>query len=190
MKNSVVFKTTEEEKQNIPNIINEMIACGLDKCFVYAAAEIADYCQGSYDLMNFWLEHDGEERAAVEDDIEEMLFDYLKAPNQDHCNDFASKFIACGEDDGLGNDIFCSSLCHYKSKFFAHKHKSTQIEHVILRVLRKCGQMEWKELFNEATKKAYFEFTHDEFCGVIIDSEKLTTEVGAHAATIVKKEIK
>jgi len=76
---TIPFWTTPEQKRAIKNHKSKMIEYGLDKDIVNAAAKLASFDQGIYDLMEMWVNFDSEnDRKEVLIDIVKVVSDYSK----------------------------------------------------------------------------------------------------------------
>lgn len=74
-----LFNTTEEELLRVPGIVSEMKKAGIEDALVEDLYNKAKTCQGTFDLMELWLNApDKNERNACIKDLEDIITDHKK----------------------------------------------------------------------------------------------------------------
>jgi hypothetical protein len=76
------FQTTQEELEDLITIVAEMKTAGIDPNFIAKANEIAQTCQGMYDLMFMWADSREQEKENLAA-IQEVINDHAKFPLKD-----------------------------------------------------------------------------------------------------------
>lgn len=80
-KQSLPFKTTTAERLELDGIAAMMRCAGVDSSLVTEARNIAQFCQGVYDLMFLWSESASpEERADALSDLRTAVIDWGAEP--------------------------------------------------------------------------------------------------------------
>jgi hypothetical protein len=74
----IPFKTTPEQRREIPSVVSAMHAACVEPTLIAAAAELAQTDQGVFDLLKLWLRAVGQERDEIIGDIRESLADYRR----------------------------------------------------------------------------------------------------------------
>jgi hypothetical protein len=74
----MLFKTSEEQLDNLKNIIIKMTSEGLESFFIEIVYELASYDQGVYDLCKMWNEESLQEtKDKLIHEIKECIKDYV-----------------------------------------------------------------------------------------------------------------